>query len=346
MLTLQDRGRSRKSAAEVRTGQGRERRVRQTPRVADTHLKEASRAKKKVEDSSSEVKVLPEVTVRTKHPQGNWLKNTDWTDHLVEYLTDNSEFCRKLLSNLTAEAKREGHTKSTTKDGKSAQYGVLAKHIFEDDPQEQARYTNDPGKYATSVETRVPRLKRDYQKCVQRIGATGAGLDPTSVKEGTALASLIDEVQNGFPWWDVLYGFWRELLKLTRMGEKRKLQHTEEMEHMKIKRMKYEVKLLTAQNEQARLNHHATSQSPRCGTRALNHHLQNPGRDTTRCCLPGLSGLTHRTIHPARCRGRCLKVIQICFPGSRSWVWARGAAQWSMTPIYLPELAIMDNYTG
>ncbi|KAJ7030907.1 hypothetical protein C8F04DRAFT_894252, partial [Mycena alexandri] len=72
----------------------------------------------------------PEVTVRTKHPQGNWLKNTDWTDHLVEYLTENSEFCRKLLSDSTAEAEREGHTKSTTKDGKSAQYGVLAKHIF------------------------------------------------------------------------------------------------------------------------------------------------------------------------------------------------------------------------
>ncbi|KAJ7030932.1 hypothetical protein C8F04DRAFT_1263430 [Mycena alexandri] len=330
-----------------------------------------SRAKKKVEDSSSEVTVLPEVTVRTKHPQGNWLKNTDWTDHLVKYLTDNSEFRRKLFSDSTAEAKkRRPHQIHRER---------RLKH------PEPARYTNYPRKTGLTV---FNRLKWDYQKRVQRIGATGAGLNPTSVKEGTALASLIDEVRNGFPWWDELHGFWRELANYnpvgvqssepgtdhastaadlyeleqqnttscanrdatppadednnqslslkahagtethttsdyegseglpekppksaakrpsqvrvkakptasggdlgltkanssksiapakrkpptvlerlsdfresesTRMGEKRKLQHTEEMERMKIKRMKYEVKLLTAQNEQAHLNPH------------------------------------------------------------------------------------------
>ncbi|KAJ7762087.1 hypothetical protein B0H16DRAFT_1219621, partial [Mycena metata] len=138
------------------------------------------------------------------------------TDHLVEYLTDNPEFRRKLFSDSTAEAKKDGRTKATAKDGKSAQYGDLAKDIFEDDPQEQARYTNDPEKYATSVEIHIRRLKKDSQKCVKSIGATGAGLDRTSVKEGTALASLIGQshlcdILFGFPWWDELHGFWREL---------------------------------------------------------------------------------------------------------------------------------------
>ncbi|KAJ7026798.1 hypothetical protein C8F04DRAFT_881664, partial [Mycena alexandri] len=74
----------------------------------------------------------PEATVRTKRPQVNWVKNTQWTDHLVEYLTDNPEFCRKLFSDSTAEArpKKDGRTKATAKDAKSAQYGDLAKHIF------------------------------------------------------------------------------------------------------------------------------------------------------------------------------------------------------------------------
>ncbi|KAJ7015924.1 hypothetical protein C8F04DRAFT_1283893, partial [Mycena alexandri] len=307
--------------------------------------------------------------------------------------------------------------------------GVLAKHIFDDDTQEQARYTNDPGKYSASVETRVRRLKKDYQKCLQRIGATGAGLDPTN------------EVRDDFPWWDELHGFWRELpnynpvgvqssepgidharaaadlyepeqqdpsaqedevdeldddgrsatsrandddssqanndahsvsskagrgdngtetcsvssvsdyegsegspekpekLKTppvkkakssqvrvkakpaasgrdlglakanssksvvsikkkpvtalerlsdfregesARMVEKRKLQHTEEMERIKVKRMKYEVKLLTAQNEQARLNRYATSQSPRRGTRVLNLSSPSPSKSRAR----------------------------------------------------------------
>ncbi|KAJ7022376.1 hypothetical protein C8F04DRAFT_1194586 [Mycena alexandri] len=117
--------------------------------------------------------------------QGNWLKNTDWTDHLIEYLTDNSEFRRKLFSDLTAEAKKEGHTKSTTKDGKSAQCGSRM-------------------------------IRRSRHAIPTALGS--AGLDPTSVKEGTALASLIDEVRNGLPWWDELHGFWPELLNYNPVG--------------------------------------------------------------------------------------------------------------------------------
>jgi hypothetical protein len=115
-----------------------------------------------------------------------------------------------LFSDSTAEAKKEGRSKEVAKDGKTIQYGVLAKYIFEEDPSEQARYFNDPGKYTTSVETRlrrhvlqffiftrltdpIHRLKTKYKECLACIGATGAGLHPDKVREDSKLASLIGE---------------------------------------------------------------------------------------------------------------------------------------------------------
>ncbi|KAJ7724795.1 hypothetical protein B0H16DRAFT_1239175, partial [Mycena metata] len=148
----------------------------------------------------------------------NWEKNREWTDKMVEYLTINSSFRKKLFSDSTADAKKDKRAKAVAKDGKSVQYGELAKYIFKDEPNEQARYANDPGKYATAVETRLRRLKKRYQTCLGRIGATGAGLDPESVKAGTALASLIGAVRDGFPWWDELHGFWRELPNYNPVG--------------------------------------------------------------------------------------------------------------------------------
>ncbi|KAJ7772089.1 hypothetical protein DFH07DRAFT_953372 [Mycena maculata] len=44
-----------------------------------------------------------------------------------------------------------------------------------------------------------------------------------------------------------------------RLSEKRKLQHEEEMERISVKRLKYELKKLEAENERRRLNRHATS---------------------------------------------------------------------------------------
>lgn len=63
-----------------------------------------------------------------------------------------------------------------------------------------------------------------------------------------------------------------------RLGEKRQLQHTEEMERLKNKRMKYELKKLQAENERTRLNRHATSQSPRRRSRVLNISSPSPSK--------------------------------------------------------------------
>ncbi|KAJ6554429.1 hypothetical protein B0H19DRAFT_146943 [Mycena capillaripes] len=149
----------------------------------------------------------------------NWVKNPEWTDSLVTYLTDNPDFRRKLFSDSTAVAKKEKRDKAVGKDGKAVQYGVLAKHIFEDDPKEKARYANaDPSKYASSVETRIWRLKKEYKVHLGVLGATGAGLEPADVTPGSKFASLIDKITAGWPWWPVLHSFWRELPSYNPVG--------------------------------------------------------------------------------------------------------------------------------
>ncbi|KAJ6465468.1 hypothetical protein C8R45DRAFT_1107060 [Mycena sanguinolenta] len=66
-----------------------------------------------------------------------------------------------------------------------------------------------------------------------------------------------------------------------RLGEKRQLQHKEEMERIKVKKMKYELKLVQARNESLRLSRQATSsRSPRRSTRVLN--LGSPSPSKTR----------------------------------------------------------------
>ncbi|KAJ3506173.1 hypothetical protein NLJ89_g7015 [Agrocybe chaxingu] len=123
-------------------------------------------------------------------PNIEWVKNPDWTWALIAYLTDHVIFRTKLFSDSTADAAREGRNKAVTKDGKSQQYGVLAKHIFEDEPSQAKAYKQDPIRFATSVETRLRRLKNEYSTHLKTLGATGAGLAPEDVTPGSTMAGL------------------------------------------------------------------------------------------------------------------------------------------------------------
>ncbi|KAF7351850.1 hypothetical protein MVEN_01146200 [Mycena venus] len=168
--------------------------------------KKAQAAESGDDSGSSDV----EPAVESGKPQRqlvNWVKNPHWTHTLIAHLCAHPDIRRKLFSDSTADAKKEQRKKDVSKDGKAVQYGALAKAIFEDDPNEQARYANDPGK-----------LKGEYRKHLDTIGATGAGLDPSEIQAGSKLASLIDHIRKDWPWWDDLHSFWRELPSYNPIG--------------------------------------------------------------------------------------------------------------------------------
>ena len=93
---------------------------------------------------------------KCKHaPDIQWAKIPDLTFTLIAYLGNHVTFCLKLFSDLTAGATKEGHIKHTAKDGKVQQYAVLAKHIFAAEPGQSVLYLQNPGRYATAVETHL-----------------------------------------------------------------------------------------------------------------------------------------------------------------------------------------------
>jgi hypothetical protein len=90
-------------------------------------------------------------------PNIQWAKHPDWTFTLIEYLGDHVTFRLKLFSDSTADAVRESRVKHTAKDGKAQQHAVLAKHIFQGEPGQSALYLQNPGRFATAVETCLQR---------------------------------------------------------------------------------------------------------------------------------------------------------------------------------------------
>jgi hypothetical protein len=99
--------------------------------------------------------VDPDAPKRKRAPEIQWAKNPDWTYTLIAYLGDHVTFRLRLFSDSTADAAKAGRPKLTAKDGKTQQYGVLAKHIFATEPGQSALYLQNPGRYSTAVETHL-----------------------------------------------------------------------------------------------------------------------------------------------------------------------------------------------
>lgn len=93
----------------------------------------------------------------TRAPNIEWAKNADWTWSLISYLTDHPAFRKKLFSDSTSDASKEGRQKAVGKDGKPQQYAVIAKYIFENEETQSGHYASSPVRFATSVETRLRR---------------------------------------------------------------------------------------------------------------------------------------------------------------------------------------------
>ncbi|KAG5633577.1 hypothetical protein H0H81_006745, partial [Sphagnurus paluster] len=94
--------------------------------------------------------IVPELCFCVVHCTSGRLQSasSDWTWSLITYLTDHPAFHKKLLSDSTAEANKEGWPKAVGKNGK---------------PQQ---------------------LKKEYTKHLKTLGATGAGLDPKDIIPG------------------------------------------------------------------------------------------------------------------------------------------------------------------
>ncbi|KAF8156742.1 hypothetical protein B0H34DRAFT_808159 [Crassisporium funariophilum] len=139
-------------------------------------------------------------------PNIEWMKNPDWTWSIVAYLTTHPTFRIKLFSDSTADAKKEGCNKAVAKDGKPQQYAVLAQHVFDNEPSQKKMYSANPTRFATSVETRFRRLKKEYR------------LDPNDVEDDTPMANLVASIVAKWPWWKEFHGFWRELPNYNPIG--------------------------------------------------------------------------------------------------------------------------------
>ncbi|KAF8424780.1 hypothetical protein L210DRAFT_799294, partial [Boletus edulis BED1] len=80
-------------------------------------------------------------------------------------------------------------------------HAAIAKNIFNSkDPE----YSNDPERYTTSVSNRLTALKRDYQKCRNRLKQTGAGVHPDDPNP-----NLLSQIRSDFPHYDELDEIWR-----------------------------------------------------------------------------------------------------------------------------------------
>ncbi|KAK7022515.1 hypothetical protein R3P38DRAFT_2532783 [Favolaschia claudopus] len=167
----------------------------------------SNRTKNKPAADDDDVVEVVAKSSRSNGTQVNWMKSPHWTHSMATYLTENPDFRRKLFSDSTAAAKKEGRQKKVAKDGKPVQCGTLAKHIFEKDPKEAEGYARNPSKYAGA-----------YQGHLATLGATGAGLSPSEVEPDTKIASLVALIRAQWPWWDDFHSFWRELPRYNPVG--------------------------------------------------------------------------------------------------------------------------------
>ncbi|GJJ05869.1 hypothetical protein Clacol_000056 [Clathrus columnatus] len=155
-------------------------------------------------------------------PEIPWMKNNAWTFLLIDYLENNVNFQRKLFSDATKDAKLDGRRCSTAKNSKAYFHSTLARYIFDEanqtDEDLHANYKVDEAHYARSVGGQLQCLKKKYKYYCGMLGATGTGLDPTDIEEGSDIANKIDEIKQEWPFWEWLHALWRELPNYNPVG--------------------------------------------------------------------------------------------------------------------------------
>ncbi|KAH9955578.1 hypothetical protein BGW80DRAFT_1466923 [Lactifluus volemus] len=66
----------------------------------------------------------------------------------------------------------------------------------------------NPVNYTKSVDNYITRLWKEYRSFNKKLGQTGAGLQYKDLEEGSNLQNLVEQLEQDFPYWKHLHGFW------------------------------------------------------------------------------------------------------------------------------------------
>ncbi|KAJ7896726.1 hypothetical protein B0H14DRAFT_3605207 [Mycena olivaceomarginata] len=152
----------------------------------------------------------------------SWANNPAWLSRAIEHLTTDSSFHLKLFSDSTEDANKEVRQKKAS-EGKQDQYdeATVSQEVQED-------YAQNSSRYAKSLQQQFARLKKTYTSYVKTLYQTGGGLKPADQQSNliseilapikTPLTARAEKIQQSFPHWDELHGFWCELPNYNPIG--------------------------------------------------------------------------------------------------------------------------------
>jgi hypothetical protein len=161
--------------------------------------------------NSEDEEVQEDTKQRTKVRRTSWTTNR--TERLLDWLEENPADRQKLFSDSTKDAKDEGRRKRVAKGTKSEFHKMIATYVFSVDENEAVRadFAVNTINYTKSVDNYLGRLRKEYRQFNEALGRTGAGLRYEDVEEGSSLWNLIEQLEQDFPYWKRLHGFWRTL---------------------------------------------------------------------------------------------------------------------------------------
>ncbi|KAF9227469.1 hypothetical protein BS17DRAFT_764690 [Gyrodon lividus] len=79
-------------------------------------------------------------------------------------------------------------------------YGVIAKIIFDGDPEYEGLFMSQPAKFSEVVQNHIGTLKRLYRDHTRKFQQTGNGITPMGISEGDPeYNNLLESILEAFP---------------------------------------------------------------------------------------------------------------------------------------------------
>ncbi|KAG1855030.1 hypothetical protein C8R48DRAFT_776435 [Suillus tomentosus] len=126
-----------------------------------------------------------------------WQADPSRTQRVIEYLRNHPADCRVLFFSDG----KQSHTEGDHPSGKDklSVCSVVARHVFQADPNYAAQYAEVPDKFRDSTNNHIMSLKKRFRECHDKLNSTGAGVMPNDVAQ-----NLHAQVLHTFPWYDEL----------------------------------------------------------------------------------------------------------------------------------------------